>query len=189
MNRRIALAALLALLLAGCGPAGREPDELALVRVLGVDGRGPVKLTAVCGGTDQRDGSRGDCQGDDLLGALALLPWSGREELSLTSVSYLIVGEDTDLRTMLFTVLEDEELGTSATVWLSSEGAGALLAKCEDPASYLALLTQRGAPAPTVAQALAALCTDGRVVLPVLTGKDGEPIWEGEAIWEDGHEQ
>lgn len=184
MKRGWTLAVLLALLLTGCG---REPDQLALVRVLGADGGGPVELTAVCGGTDQQNGSRGACRGENLDEALALLPWSGEEELSLTSVSYLVVGEDADLRAILFTVLEDERLGTSATIWLSVEGAGALLAECEDPASYLALLTQRGVHAPTVAQALAALCTDGRVTLPVLAAENGQPAWKGETVWEDGH--
>lgn len=184
MRRGWTLMVLLALLLTGCG---REPDQIALVRVLGVDGSGPVELTAVCGGTDQQDGSRGACREADLAAALALLPWSGEEELSLTSVSYLIVGEDADLQTMLFTVLEDEELGTSATVWVGRDGAAALLAECEDPASYLALLTQRGVAAPTVAQALAALCTDGRVTLPVLAAENGQPVWKGETVWEDSH--
>ena len=52
MRRAVALLAGL-LLLSGCVPNAREPAELALVRVLGVDGGGPVTLTAVCGGSDQ----------------------------------------------------------------------------------------------------------------------------------------
>lgn len=34
---------------------------MALVRVLGVDGGEEVTLSAVCGGTDQGDVSRGKC--------------------------------------------------------------------------------------------------------------------------------
>ena len=48
------LALSLALLLCGCAPTAREPDQLSLVRVLGVAGSGPVELTAVCG-MDQRE--------------------------------------------------------------------------------------------------------------------------------------
>ena len=40
----------LVVLLAGWHPVPKEPEGLALVRVLGVDGAGPVTLTAVCGG-------------------------------------------------------------------------------------------------------------------------------------------
>ena len=48
--RRTALALLALLVLTGCAPTAREPDRLALVRVLGVDGGGPVALAGVCGG-------------------------------------------------------------------------------------------------------------------------------------------
>ena len=43
--------------------------------------------------------------------ALAGLPWAGEEELSLTSVSYIIVGRDVELREVLRCVLRNRELG------------------------------------------------------------------------------
>ena len=46
MKRMWMLALSLALVLCGCAPTAREPDQLALVRVLGVAGAGPVELTA-----------------------------------------------------------------------------------------------------------------------------------------------
>ena len=95
-------------LLAGLRPAPKEPDGLALVRVLGVDGPGPLVLTAVCGGDDQEDPSRGRCAGGDFEQALEVLPWSGEEELSLSSVSYLIVGRDVELGEILLAVLRNE---------------------------------------------------------------------------------
>src|SRR5699024_10956811 len=49
LKRMWMLALSLALVLCGCAPTAREPDQLALVRVLGVAGSGPVELTAVCG--------------------------------------------------------------------------------------------------------------------------------------------
>ena len=65
------LALSLALLLCGCAPTAREPDQLSLVRVLGVAGSGPVELTAVCG-MDQREETpiRGSCGGDSFAGGL-----------------------------------------------------------------------------------------------------------------------
>lgn len=171
----------LAVLLAGWRPAPREPEGMALVRVLGVDGGGPVRLTAVCGGEDQGDQSRGQCAGPDLEAALAQLPWSGQEELSLTSVSYLIVGRDVDLEEVLLCILRDEELGAASTVWLAEEGAAALLAGCDDPAGRLDLLKRREIEAPTVVEALAALYGEDGPCLPLLTrGRDGLELvdWE-----------
>ena len=93
--RRLAALLVGLLLLSGCAPNAREPADLALVRVLGVDGGGPVTLTAVCGGGDREELCRGACTGGSFQQAKEGLPWSGREELSLTSVSYLLVGPDT----------------------------------------------------------------------------------------------
>lgn len=176
-----------ALLLAGGSSPAREPDALALVRVLGADGPGPVALTAVCGGEDQRDQSRGRCAGTDFSQALAALPWSGgTEELSLTSVSYLLVGRDVDLEKVLLEVLRNEELGASATVWLAEEGAGTLLERCQDPAAVLELLDRQGADAPTAAQALAALLNGETLTLPLLRGGEDGPVWLGREEWRSG---
>lgn len=170
MKKWLLLAAALAVALAGWRAAPREPEGLGLVRVLGVDDRGPSLLTAVCGGEDQRDPSRGQCAGEDFQEALERLPWSGEEELSLTSVSYLVVGRDVDLEGVLLAVLRDEELGASATVWLAEDGAAALLAACADPAGGLDLLTRRGTEAPTAAEALARLRGGETLSLPLLAG-------------------
>ncbi len=170
MRKWLLPAVALAVLLAGWGPAPKEPEGLGLVRVLGVDGAGPVALTAVCGGEDQEDPGRGQYVGEDFAKALAGLPWSGEEELSLTSVSYIIVGRDVELREVLLAALRDEELGASATVWLAEEGAAAMLGRCRDPASGLDLLTRRGIEAPTVVGALAALEGGEVLTLPLLAG-------------------
>ena len=171
----------LAVLLAGWRPAPKEPEGLALVRVLGVDSGGPVLLTAACGGEDQGNQSRGQCVGPDFENALAQLPWTGSEELSLTSVSYFIVGRDVDLENVLLTALRNEELGASSSVWLAEEGAAALLAGCEDPAGRIELLERRGIEAPTVVEALAALYGGEGLCLPLLTGEEDGPVlldWE-----------
>ena len=170
------------LFLAGWRPVSKEPEGLALVRVLGVDGRGPVALTAVCGGDDQEeqeDPCRGQCLGADFEGALEVLPWSGERELALTSVSYIIVGRDVALREVLTAVLRNEELGASATVWLAEDGAAVLLGRCGDPAGRLDLLTRRGEEAPTVVEALAKLERGESLALPLLAG-DGPALidWE-----------
>ena len=179
MKKWLVLALCGAVLLAGWRPAPKEPEGLALVRVLGADGSGPVLLTAVCGGEDQEEPGRGRCAGADFDTALAGLPWSGEEELSLTSVSYIIVGRDVELEQILLAALRNRELGASATVWLAEEGAARLLDGCPDPASGLDLLTRRGVEAPTVVEALAALEAGRRPALPLLVGGGPELIdWE-----------
>lgn len=180
--RGVAAACALLLLLSGCGVPDREPAGLALVRVLGVDGSGPVELTAVCG-SDQGDGDRGWAAGESLSAAGEELPWSGAEKLSLTGVSFLVVGPGTELEQVLLWALEDVELGAAATVWLAEEGAGELLNPCGDPASDLELLKRQGIAPPTVAGAAAALFTDGRVALPLLTQREGRVVSAGGAVW------
>lgn len=179
MKKWLVLALCGAVLLAGWRPAPKEPEGLALVRVLGADGAGPVLLTAVCGGEDQEEPGRGRCAGADFDTALAGLPWSGEEELSLTSVSYIIVGRDAALEEILLAVLRNRELGASATLWLAEEGAWALLDGCADPASGLDLLTRQGQNAPTAAEALARLEGGETLTLPLLAG-DGPALidWE-----------
>ena len=165
----------LVVLLTGWHPVPKEPEGLALVRVLGVDGPGPVTLTAVCGGEDQEgDRSRGRCVGAGFEDALEEVRWSGEEELSITSVTDLITGPDVELESVLLAALRNEALGASAAVWLTESGAAELLGSCEDPASALELLGRQGIQGPTVVEALAALYQGDGLRLPLLTaGEDG----------------
>lgn len=186
MKHSWTLALALALLLCGCAPTAREPDQLALVRVLGVEGRSPVELTAVCG-IDQTEQTpiRGRCGGDSFAVALEGVPWAASQELSLTSVSYLIVGTDVNLAQVLEQVLEDEELGASATVWVARGNISRLLEGCDDPERDLTLLTHQGVKAPTVVQTLAELTTRGRAELPVVGEQGGRLTPNGQWTWEE----
>ena len=180
----------LAVLLTGWHPVPKEPEGLALVRVLGVDGAGPVTLTAVCGGEDQEgNGRRGQCTGADFEEALEGVRWSGEEELSITSVTYLIVGRDVELEDVLLAALRNEQLGAAATVWLADGGAAELLGDSEDPASELELLERQGFEGPTVVEALAALDRGDRLRLPRLAaGEDGLTLLDW-MEWRTVHEQ
>lgn len=178
------LALSLALVLCGCAPTAREPDQLALVRVLGVQGEGPVQLTAVCG-MDKVENQpvRGTVVGDDFAAALEEVPWSTTQELSLTSVSYFIVGENVPLEGVLEQVLEDEELGASATVWMAQGGVSRMLSGCDDPEADLTRLANQGVEAPTVVEVLAALTTRGSVELPQVEENSGRLEQAGRWIW------
>lgn len=181
--KRFLLLMVMPLLLCGCSPNAREPDNLALVRVLGVDGASPVTLTAVCSGSDGQPPLRGNCVGDTFGHAREALPWVGEEELALTGVSWLIIGREADLEGVLFSVLEDQELGASASIWLADEGAAALLKGCEDPVGQLELLRARGIRGVSVAEALGSLQTEGSVLLPVLAVQEELLLLKGEERW------
>lgn len=173
-------------LLSACAPTAREPERLELVRVLGVDGRETVTATGVCGGADgEEENDRGTGQGDSLAAALDALVWSGRRELSVTSVTWLVVGPDVDLKELTLEVLREVQLGAAVTVWLAPEGAAGVLDACSDPVSALELLTDRGVQAPTAAEAAAALAEGQPVTLPRLAADaeclraEGETVWSG----------
>lgn len=178
--RKLFLFALMPFLLCGCSPNAREPDDLALVRLLGVDGASPVTLTAVCAGPE---GERYGCSGEDFLSAREALPWVGEEELALTGVGWLLVDGTVDLESLLFAVLEDRDLDPSATVWLAEEGTAALLEGCKDPVGQLELLRARGIKGVSAAEALGTLQTEGSVLLPALGAEDGRLVLKGEERW------
>lgn len=171
--------ALLLMLLGGCAPNAREPDGLALARVMGVSGRQPVTLTAVCEESEDGTGAlRGTACGVDFQAAREALPWTGEKELALSSLSYYIVDWDTDLKEAMRTILDDPELSPGGSVWLA-EDPSALLEECDDPAGRLAVLEEEGVKAPTAVEVLAALETEGQVTLPQL-------VWDGERLSKAG---
>lgn len=180
------ICALLALaLLSGCAPQAAEPEGTALVQVLGVDGGGPVTLTAVCPGQQGAEPVVGSATAADFAAARAKLPAAGERALALTNLSYLIVNREADLREVLFAVLEDGELSPAATVWCTGDAAE-LLENCGDAAGRLAVLEASGVEAPTVADALAQLESFGAVRLPRLEWNGGAMTVEGGVLWNSG---
>lgn len=174
--------ALACLLLAGCAPHADEPNGLALVRVLGVDGGRQVTLTAVCGTLGQEEPLRGSASGEDFAEVREKLPWSGDREMALTSLSYLIINKNVKLEEVLTCILNDRELSPAALVWYA-EDAEDLLEGCRDPVSRLEVLMEQGASPPTAAEALAELKSFGEVTLPALVLEDGAMELEGTIRW------
>ena len=187
MKRWLAALPLL-LVLAGCAPHAREPEGLALVRVLGVDGGAGVTLTAVCHGQAGEEPLLGQVTAADFSAARQALPWCGKREMALTNLSYIIIGKDGDAAEVLRQVLNDREMSPSVTVWFA-EDAAALLEACADPVGRLELLTAGGVNAPTVAEVLAALEGGGRAELPVLAERDGMLCAEGVREWTNERER
>lgn len=181
--RRVWICLLAFLPLAGCEalPFARELEATMLVQVLGVDWTDDgVTLTAA---SDPGEGS-GDAKasvlsgsGRDLEEAKATLKGAGEEYVSLTHVTQLVLGADTDLPAVLEAALEEPALGQSATVWLAADGtARELMEGAGGGAKRLSSIElNSGAPSVTVLQSLMRLEEDGWVELPVLT-LEGETL-------------
>ena len=194
--RRCLLCTLLMLCLSGCQvlPFARELESTMLVQVLGVDwAQGTVTLTAAkdpqedTGETGQAVLCAG---GEDLLQAEAALKGMGEEYVSLTHVTQLVLGRDTQVREVLQAVLDEPDLGQGATVWIAREGtAQQLLQGADGGARRLSSIQLNSGLEPvTVLQALMHLEEDGQVALPQLA-LEGETLVPLEPILirEDDH--
>lgn len=169
---------IVSLLLAGtlCACSGRELTNVTLIQTVGVDGAGPVALTAV---GDEEDGpARYQTVGQTVTAAQEALKTLGRTRLELTHISQVVLGPEADVPQTLWEQVVHRESGYGATVWLCEDDttASALLEQSEDPAARLESLRENsGAAAPTVLEALSALTRTGQVRLPVLAA-DGEDL-------------
>lgn len=165
-------------LLSGCAAHGRELESMALIRVLGVSGGERVTLTAVSDGAGQQDPVRGSAQGETFGEARSRLPWSGDQELALTSLSYLIINENVDVEEVLLHILNDRELSPAALVWYAGDPVG-LLEECKDPAARLELLVKQGDRPPTAAELLTVWLAEGGADLPALGMEEGRLVSGG----------
>lgn len=184
--RRMMLCLLALLPLAGCEalPFARELEATMLVQVLGVDWTDAgVTLTAVSdpgeggedGKTELLSGS-----GRDLAEAEAALKGAGEEYVSLTHVTQLVLGADSDLPAVLEAALEEPALGQGATVWMAADHtAKDLLEGAGGGAKRLSSIELNSGVTPvTVLQGLMRLEEDGQVELPALGLEEGtlEPV-------------
>lgn len=175
--------AVLLLLTAGCAPHAREPEQLALVRVLGVDGGGPVTVTGLCSPTEQGEPPPpGRAMGADLAQALDCLPWVGEQELALSHLSHVVLGDGASLAELLEELAERRTLSVTAALWQCGE-AGPLLEGCPGAFERLELLKQGGVQPPTAGEVLAALAAGEPVRLPRLVEEDGSLRLVEEALW------
>lgn len=179
------LSTLLACLLCGCGAeAGRhEMEDVFLVEVLGVDwGRDNVALTAADaerilradGGTAQRSHQR--------------LKEGGEGYVALTHVEHIVAGAQGDLRAVLEGALQGNEVGQTATIWISVDTtARELLEQAGGGAKRLEAIKNntRDFHPVTVMEALVSLEETGTVVLPAVNMEDGKLTLAGERIWKE----
>lgn len=188
------LSVLMIVLLTGCGtkPYARELEATMLVQVLGVDWTGnAVELTAA---SDPGAGS-GEAAavlsawGKDFEEAKANLQAAGEEYVSLTHVTQIVLGEETDLAAVLETALREPALSQSATVWLTEYGsAKELLKRVDGGAKRLASIElNSGVESVTVLQSRMRLEERRQVELPVLNVEENVLTWVGtKKLSEDG---
>lgn len=182
--RRVMLCILSCLLLTGCEalPFARELESTMLVQALGVDWTSDgVVLTAASdpdagGGTAVLSAS-----GRTLDEAKEALKGAGEEYVSLTHVTQIVLGADSDHRAVLEAALSEPVLGQSATVWLSAEGtANNLLSKVNGGAKRLSSVELNSGVKPvSVLQSLMKLEENGWVEIPVLALEKGTLDWTG----------
>lgn len=168
MRKRMLVSLALLLLLSGCG--GQELANVTIIQTLGVDGSGPVELTAV-GDAQQQEAGLYRTGGEDVTQAQEGLKGLGATRLEVTHVAQLVLGPEADVTDILWQTVTHRKSGYGATVWLSGETvtAGELLAQGKDPSQRLMSLEENaGVRAPTVLEALSALVREGEVELPVL---------------------
>ncbi len=129
----VLLSLCLAALLCACAP--RELSDVTLIQTMGLDGAGPIAVTAV--GEAEAGPAVYRAEGDDLSAAQAALQQEGTTRLEATHVSQLVLGPEADVPGALWAVAVHRESGCGATVWLAGTEAGNLLAAAEDPAGRL----------------------------------------------------
>ena len=167
--------------LAGC--AGQELTDVTLIQTLGVDGPGPVELTAL--GDDYGQGVRYHTRGETVTDAQESLKSLGDTRLEVTHVAQVVLGETADVEDTLWREVMDRKSGYGATVWLTQGPAADLLAWGQDPSRRLKALEENGGVrAPTILEALSTLVREGRVELPVLAISEGELALAGYQIVE-----
>lgn len=171
MRKRIMAAFLLAVALTGCG--GRELADVTLIQTLGVDGPGPVELTAL---GDQEGQEVYTLSAEDVAQAQEGLKALGDTRLEVTHVSQLVLGPDVPVERTLWQAMTHRESGYGATVWRCGDApAGELLEAASDlPARLASLEENGGVAAPTVLEALSDLTCRGRTRLPVLAAAGEE---------------
>ena len=162
----------LAALCAGC--SGQELTNVTLIQTIGVDGPGPVTLTAV---GDEEDAEIYRTVGESVTAAQEDLRELGTTRLETTHIAQLVLGSDVDVAQCLWREVTHRKSGYGATVWLCAPDAtaSAVLEDAQDlPARLRALEESGGVRAPTILEALSALSETCRAELPVLAVAGGE---------------
>lgn len=158
-------------------PFARELESTMLVQVLGVDW---VDSGVTLTGADDPGSGEGNvlsATGRTMEEAEQNLKGAGEQYVSLTHVTQLVLGAQTDLAAVLAAALEKNELSQSATVWIAREGTAQELMEMVGGGGrrLSSIELNSDARSVTVLQSLMRLNEKGEVELPLLT-REGETL-------------
>ncbi len=181
------LCLVMCLFLTGCEslPFARELESTMLVQVLGVDWTGDgVVLTAASDPGAGGGAAVLSARGRNLQEAKAALVSAGETYVSLTHVTQIVLGAESDPWVVLEAALEEPALGQGATVWLTAKGsAHDMMMSVDGGAKRLSSIElNSGVKAVTVLQSLMRLEESGGVRLPVLEVKESTLVWKGTEV-------
>ena len=187
--KRVLLCLVTCMVLTGCEalPFARELESTMLVQVLGMDwDQDGVILTAA---SDPGSGSGVpvlSASGRDLQEAKKALVGTGDVYVSLTHVTQIVLGKESDHQKVLEAALEETALGQGATVWLAAEGtANQMMVSVNGGAKRLSSIELNSGVRPiTVLQSLTRMEETGSVRLPVLQAKGNTLVWKGTNVVE-----
>lgn len=169
--------------LTGCEmlPFARELESTMLVQVLGVDWtQDGVTLTGA-DDSGSEEGSVLSASGRTMEEAERNLKGAGEQYVSLTHVTQLVLGAQTDLAAVLAAALEKNELSQSATVWIAREGTAQELMETVGGGGrrLSSIELNSDAQSVTVLQSLMRLNERGEVELPLLTREGATLVYAG----------
>ncbi len=182
--KKVLLCVLICMLLSGCEavPFARELESTMLVQVLGVDWTEKGVVLTAAGDPGAGGGTAVlSASGRSLQEAQEALKGAGDEYVSLTHVTQIVLGTDSDCRAVLEAILDDPVLGQGSTVWMAKKGAAKdLLEVVDGGAKRLSSIElNSGAEALTVLQSLMYLEERGQMEILILDVEDGVLQWSG----------
>ena len=191
--KRVLVCGLMCFMLTGCEalPFARELESTMLVQVLGVDWTQDEVILTAAGDPSAGGGAAVlSASGRDLQKAKEALKGTGEVFVSLTHVTQIVLGADSEHREVLEAALKEPALGQGATVWWAEEGtANDLLKQVGGGAKRLSSIELNSGVKPvTVLQSLMHLEERGWVEVPALRKEAGTLVWAGtKIIGEENH--
>ena len=174
--RRLCAAVLAACALTGCSAQLREPyrrqaDDLALLRVVGVDATDEgVELTVAADGVDGGPGEVLSAQSATLAGAMYATRSQGERYVFYGHVDRLLLGEELTgqgIGSVLDCLARDRELGPDCRLWVVLGRAAQAVETVSGLSRHLEQL-ERGLNVPSAGDAMGVLAREGSLWLPAL---------------------
>ena len=180
--RRLCAAVLAVCTLTGCSAQLREPyrrqaDDLALLRVVGVDASdGGVKVTAAADGVGDEPGEVLSAQSETMAGAMHATREQGERYVFYGHADRLLLGEELAVQgigSVLDGLARDGELGSDCRLWVVLGRASQVVGAVSGLSRRLEQM-ERDVNVPSAGDAMSVLAREGSLWLPALTVTEEE---------------